>query len=357
MLRRSFVPFGALIGLLLLPRVGHPGVAAQGAQIATVRVERESFRVEPAGNVLAAVVEGAPLELGREQGRWRAVVLEGWVPVASVREDRRFGHDLIVEDRGETLRSAPEGRVRGWLRPGMRLDRMEQLGDWVRVRREGWIWQPSLALEGRNGVPERVVGPTAAAVAAQPREAPEQRRPASPDSGRRGWAVAGPRGGSLLESPAGDSLAGIRPGVRVQVVAREGDWTRVRIEGWTRTATLTEADPIDAAILEDVDPATLASDPDRFRGRTVAWDVQFIALQQAERFRADFVEGEPFMLTRGPGDGTGFVYAAVPPSLLAEVRALEALDRVRVVGRIRTARSGLTGAPVLELLEIGPPSS
>lgn len=348
-----------------------PAVAA--GQSATVRVAAENFRSEPSGSVLAEVVAGTPLALGEARGQWRRAVIEGWIWARSVAEQRQEGHDLVVSaEDGENLRSAPNGRLRARVRPGTRLDRMESLPGWVRVRREGWIWEPSLEVEAveeaagaepgaGSGEPDAATTdtttPADAAVAAAARTAPADPAPATPQSGeaaRRAWTIAGPQGLVVLESPTGDTLARIHPGATAQVVAREGGWTRVRIEGWTSSGALATPDPADLRVLEDVDPAELELEPERFRGRILAWTVQFIALQHAERFRSDFIEGEPFLLTRGPGDASGFVYAAVPQALIEDARKLSALERVRLVGRVRTARSALTGAPVLELLELRP---
>jgi hypothetical protein len=47
-----------------------------------------------------------------------------------------------------------------------------------------------------------------------------------------------------------------------------------------------------------------------------------------------------------------FIYVAVPPERLAQVSGLLPLEQIRVVGRVRTGASPLTGGPVLELIEI-----
>ena len=362
-------PAGMVLAIMLLL----PARAAP--QTGAVRVEQENFRAEPRGVVLAEVAQGTTLALGDVRGRWRQATLEGWVRAESIREERRSGHELVVAAAGgETLRAAPDGAVRAHLRPGMRLDRMEALGAWLRVRREGWIWGPSLEIAAPeplqpstppvagNRAPDTSAGGAPEPAATEsPAAIPTARRPSNAGiasgaagTGSRGWAVAGPRGMRVLDRPAGDSLARIRPGAAVQIVGREGEWTRVRVEGWTYTASLGTPDSARSDVLRDPDPAAVEQDPDAYRGRLISWEVQFIALQEAERFRSDFLEGEPFILARGPGDESGFVYAAVPPSLLDDVRKLSALERVRVLGRVRTARSALTGAPVLDLLELRP---
>lgn len=344
MLNRSNRVSGLLCGLLL------PLVLTAGgldAQTGIVRVARENFRAAPSGPILAEVVSDAELPLGDRRDRWREATLEGWVWAASLREEREDGHDMIVSaSAGENLRTSPNGPIVARLRTGMRVDRVEDRDRWVRVRRNGWVWEPSLVVETAELTPPPVPPGTAAATATAP---PSTRARAEP-AGE--FTVAGGGGSTVLENPGGDTLASVAPGATVQVLAREGNWARVRVEGWTFAASLSAGDTVGGAVLRDVTAAELAEAPERFRGRLVEWTIQFIALQEAEQFRTDFLEGEPFMLARGPGDETGFVYVAVPPDRVEEVSRLTPLERVRVLARVRSARSSLTGAPVLDLLEV-----
>jgi hypothetical protein len=108
----------------------------------------------------------------------------------------------------------------------------------------------------------------------------------------------------------------------------------------------------EATILADVTLEDVASAPLEYRGRVLQWDVQFISLERAEKIRTDFYEGEPFLLTRmGRGEGI-FVYVAIPPERLPEAEGLSPLERIRVVGRVRTGAATLTGNPILELLAL-----
>jgi hypothetical protein len=344
--RRSPVT-GLLLVLLALPGAGL-------AQTGAVSVERENFRATPRGVILAEVLQGTVLPLGEAADGWRQAALDGWIWAPSLREERRGGHDLVVAPpEGENLRAGPSGEMIARLRPGMRLDYVETSGNWVRVRRTGWIWQQSLAIQARDPVPAPAPAPAQTPVARTVAEtpAPPSSVTGTPSGPGREFATAGDRGLTVLTQPAGDTLARIQSGASVEVLAREGDWARVRVEGWTSMAG---GAPVDTAtgVLRGISRSDLVRTPDRFRGRLVEWSVQFIALQQAERFRTDFVEGEPFILARGPDDDAGFVYIAVPPERLDEVRRLEPLEQVRILGRIRTARSALTEAPVLDLMEL-----
>lgn len=103
---------------------------------------------------------------------------------------------------------------------------------------------------------------------------------------------------------------------------------------------------------EVVDPDTLTADPTRYAGRVVAWTIQFISLERAEAVRTDFFEGEPFLLARfGNAEGP-FVYVAVPTDRLSEVEGLVPLETLAVTGRVRTGASELTGAPIIDLIDI-----
>ncbi len=315
--------------LAILALVAVPALAR--AQDAVVAVDQENFRVAPNGVVLAELVEGTRLVLGDAQGRWREATLDAWIWAPSVRSDARAGHDLsVAADDGENLRAGPNGRRIGHARNGMLLDRVEEEGRWIHVRRTGWIWGPSI----------RVAEPEAPA----PPPEPELREPS------REFSTAG-EDAVIRTSPGGDTLAQLQQGADVEVLDRDGDWVRVRVEGWTFAASL-GGDTTTPGILREVTRSELQAAPERFRGRLVEWTVQFIALREAEQFRTDFLPGEQFILARGPGDDAGFVYLAVPDEILGEVRTLTPLQRIRVVGRVRSVESPLTGAPVLVLLEI-----
>jgi len=307
------------------------------AQSAAIAVAEENFRAEPRGAILAELLEGTLLTLGEDRDQWREVTLESWIWGRSVREQQGT-LDLVVNASGENLRASPNGARLGRALGGMRLERLETRDDWIRVRRTGWIWAASLEIES-----DEVAG-VAVPAAAQ--------TPTLGGTGREREFAAMADAAMLLDQPGGDTIARVHGGSSVEVLAREGDWSRVRIEGWLFTGALAGARDGNGPILTDVPRDSLEAHPERYRGRMVEWTVQFIALQAAERFRTDFVLGEPFMLTRGPGDDPGFVYVAVPPDQRAEVGRLSPLQRIRIVARVRTARSSLTGAPVLDLLEI-----
>jgi hypothetical protein len=161
------------------------------------------------------------------------------------------------------------------------------------------------------------------------------------------------RGLPILSSPDGDTLARAVPGADIQVLGREGGWARVRVEGWAWMGSepSDSSEAVIAAPLE-VDPGAVTREPDRYRGRAVRWTLQFVSFERAERVRTDFYEGEPFLLTRPAGGGGGFIYVAVPPERMADFQDLTPLESIEVVGRIRSGSSGLTGSPILDLIEL-----
>jgi hypothetical protein len=80
--------------------------------------------------------------------------------------------------------------------------------------------------------------------------------------------------------------------------------------------------------------------------------LQYVSLERAEKIRTDFYEGEPFLLTRPPGLAGIFVYVAIPPERVSDFQGLIPLQRIHVVGRVRTGSAVLTGNPILDLLEL-----
>lgn len=317
-------PLAVILALAAVPA----GVEAQSAVVA---VEEENFRAGPNGVILAELSEGTTLVPGGADGRWREVTLEAWIWAPSVQADDRAGHDLAVSaEDGENLRASPNGRRLGRARTGMLLDRLEVRGDWIRVRRTGWIWGPSIRM---TAAPD-----------------PEPSREPEPAVSGREFSSAGDDA-MVRTSPGGDTLAWLQPGADVEVLDRDGDWVRVRVEGWTFASSL-GADTTEPGVLREVTRDELQAEPDRYRGRLLEWVIQFIALRKAEQFRTDFLPGEQFILARGPGDDAGFVYLAVSGELLSEIQTLTPLQRIRVLVRVRSVESPLTGAPVLDLLEI-----
>ena len=326
-----------IIGVLciLLPLLAMAEFAE--GQSATLTTE-ENFRAQQNGRLLGQLRAGMSLEVLEATDDWLRFDLEGWVWTRSLQAIDRGSFDLVVSlEGGENIRGTPGGEILGRLEEGTLLETLERVPDWVRVRRQVWVWRRSAVLFGSD--------PSGGSV--------ERRRPtvASTMVDGEEWALGGSADSPILSAPDGDTLAVSGPSTNLRVLAREGNWARVRLEGWIWLPQGTEGG-VEASIRTDVTLASVAAAPDDFRGEVLQWDLQFISLERAEEIRTDFFVTEPFLLTRmGEGD-QGFVYVAVPPERLEEARGLSPLERIRVVGRVRTGSARLTGNPILELLSL-----
>ena len=87
-------------------------------------------------------------------------------------------------------------------------------------------------------------------------------------------------------------------------------------------------------------------------GQVVRWRLEFIAVQKADDLRPDIPNGATYVLARGPLPERGFVYAIVPDSKLAAVRALAPLVTMQITARVRSARSRYLGNPVVDLISL-----
>lgn len=327
----------AALLLILSPVPSWPGRGRSlGAQeLATLRVE-ENLRAEPQGVVIGRLLEETAFPVLELDGRWVRVEVEGWMWTASLQSTDQSGYDLEVSaSPQENLRLEPQGAIIARLLEGALLERVEEVPQWTLVRRAAWVWRASLDLGSQ--APPAVSG--------------ERGTPPSP-RGQEAWWRSGPQGVPVLSAPDGDTLARTGPGTELRVLAREGNWVRVSLEGWIWGPAGESGDSVAAPEVSDLSPEAVSQDPEAYRGKVVSWELQFVSLERAERVRTDFYEGEPFLLTRATNSTTGFVYVAVPPERVGEVEGLIPLERVRVVGRIRTGTAALTGNPILDLVEL-----
>ncbi len=341
------------LGLLAMLVGAAPGVL--DAQSVRLTVPEENFRKEPrvsSGNRLATVLEGTVLDVEGRQGRWHQVALEGWVWKPSVSADQRDGFDLVVsKPGGENLREEPDAESRrvAILERGMLLGSLETRGNWVRVRRTAWIWSGSVTETGDRVVApppeERDTGPAVSAGDETPTPTVPSTANSLPDR-----LVVSESPVLMLVSPEGDTVATLQPGADVAVLSRQGEWARVRLEGWVREQSTLPSDS--AAASDSLTAADLRANPEQYVGRRVRWSVQYVSLERAEAVRTDFYEGESFILARPADRSQGFVYIAVPPELLPQVESLRPLQTLKVLGRVRTGRSALMGVPILDLIAL-----
>jgi hypothetical protein len=323
-------------------------LAAQGK--ARVAAEGEWFYQAAAGRRLAQLEEGAALEQGVTQGDWTQVTLDGWIFATSVGPSKVPGFDLAVTRAPtENLRIAPAGGVLARLTVGFALDKVGDQGRWVHVRRQGWVRRA--ALQPVAG-PDAAPAPAPRAAAGRPTAAsaqPDTNPPANVDPAR----VQSARSTTLFRAPDGAGDASLSANAPLKVLGRTGEWTRVQLEGWVKTADLQTAPP---GVLIGVSAAELRADPERYRGQTLRWTLQVIAVRTADDLRPDIPDGARYLLARGPTPERGFVYVVVPEAKRAAVEALAPLATVHVTARVRTGRSRFIGNPVVDLvtLEVQP---
>ncbi len=295
--------------------------------------KEENFRAEQNGTLLGQLRAGMSLEVLEATDDWLQFDFDGWIWTRSLQAVNRGAFDLVVSvEGGENIRGGPGGEILGHVEQGTLLETVERVAGWARVRRRAWVWRSSVALFGTD--------------------------PSGDSAGRSGlttpsssvgvgeWAQGFSANAPVLSTPDGDTLATLASSTNLQVLAREGNWTRVRLEGWIWLPEGAD----EGAGVSDATLASVVAAPDDYRGEVVQWDLQFISLERAEEIRTDFYETEPFLLTRmGDGDQS-FVYVAIPPERLGEAQRLDPLERIRVLGRVRTGSARLTGSPILELL-------
>ena len=318
------------------------------------RTTREtSFARAAAGKVFGTLRTGAEVSAGPTRSGWTEVTVEGWIVESSVGRDVRDGFQIGVSAaQGENLRAEPNGRVLARLRYGALLERTGRRGNWVKVRRTGWVPRAAVEREvetaeaparrragGQAGSQARAAdsAPRAVALSASP-----PARPPAPEESR----IQVTRSTPLHAAPDAAELGMLQPGLNGRVLTRAGEWVRVQLEGWVRAADV--GPPADGAMV-GVSAAELRAEPARYQGQLVEWRLQFIAVQEADELRSELPAGQPFLLTRGPLPEPGFVYVILPRAQAEQFRALPALQELVVHVRIKAPRTKYLTTPVVEL--------
>ncbi|MEX2182071.1 MAG: SH3 domain-containing protein [Gemmatimonadaceae bacterium] len=333
------------LALLLLVATA-PSLHAQRRFTADTEV-----RSAPTGNVVATLRSGTTWAVGATRGGWTFVTIEGWVEASRFTAGRdsfpqTIGGSDILRIRGEP---SLNGRILGEFRAGAGLHVTERRGTWARIRRG--VWAPAGALvpatTAAASPPTRP--PTSPTTPPVPSPTVPRAPAAAPETPPRPGAMRADTAAALRSAPNGALLGALEPGTIVDVQARDRGWAKVRLEAWVAESLLVPADSTYASTLS---AAELRLDPEGTRGRVVRWRVQVVGLQTADPLRRDLAPEEPFLLAMGPEGEDAILYLAVPPSLLAEARAIPPLARVLLTARVRAGRSEPTGVPVLDLLSI-----
>jgi hypothetical protein len=301
------------------------------------------FYQAAAGRRLAQVESGATLEQGAVQGDWVQVTLEGWIFGSSVGTTNQGGFDLAVTKAPtENLRAAPAGEVVARLSAGFLLEKQGEQGRWVQVRRQGWMPRSALKAVGGEATPASA---SQSGLTPGPRPGVDTTPPVAVDPAR----VQAARSTSLFRAPEATADATVASGAPLKVLARAGEWSRVALEGWVKTADLQAST---AGVLVGVSAAELRAEPERYVGVTLRWTLQAIALRHADDLRPDIPDGATYLLARGPMPERGFVYVVVPAAKRAAVQALAPLATVQAIVRVRTGRSRFIGNPVVDLVSL-----
>ena len=303
----------------------------------------------PNGRAVATIRTGGVLALGATRSGFAAVTIEGYVPAAALGA-RRDSFPFTIKDASTELRrtAATSGASIATLRQGMGVMEVRRNGEWVLVRRSGWIRQPSTVRSAASDTVRATATRTATPVVRSAVPAPTA-VPAIRDAGASipdSASLVVSAKTALRESPGGRPVATLTDSARIESLYRERGWVRVRIEGWVRDTDVREADSsMKSALL----PADLRADPDGTRGKVVRWEVQMLAIQTADPLQKDLALNEPYMLARGPGADHALVYLSLPPSLTEPARRLPPLTFVTVVARVRNGRSAPGGVPILDV--------
>jgi len=354
---RAFRALPVVLGL-----VTPPSLAAQARY--RVTTDGAWFCQEPGGKRLARLARGAVLMGGETQGDWQGVMLEGWIFTTSVGPTPRAGYDLTVTRAPEeNLRSAPAGALIGKLPQGFLLNKVAEgtSGRWIHVTRAGWVEKTdvetvaqvasSRTASADTGSGEPTPGPRPGAPGTpghgpgvgQPDTNPNPSAPVDPSR------VASARRTILYRAPEGQPTGTLAPSAPLRVLGRSGEWTRVELEGWVKSADLEIAPP---GVLVGITAAELRTDPQRYAGQVLRWTLQFISTQKADELRPEIPNGATYFLARGPLPERGFVYVVVPEAKRAQLETLTPLATIQVTARVRTGRTRFLGNPVLDMISL-----
>lgn len=329
----------------------------QAQQVPEISVATR-LRKEPQGTPLVSLPAGTPVEPRRSRGKWREVVIEGWIFTRSTDPTTRDGFDLVVTTpNGENIRELPNGGVLARVRTGTLLKKEGVRGTWTKVSRTGWVPRETVRTAPATPATPPPADTTPPADAAQlpmdePVEsgalpaqatAPAALDDAATDSGPTRISRETP----IFAAPQGGPYGILQPGAPTRVLRRSGEWTRVQLEGWVREADLGGGM---GTSLGSVTAAEVRADPARYVGRPVDWRLELIAVQTADELRTEIPKGQLYLLTRGPLPEPGFVYVVVTPAQAEEFRGLQALQELNLRVIVRSPRTRFLSTPVVELV-------
>jgi len=261
---------------------------------------------------------------------------------------------------GSAMRTAPGGQVIGVLSRAFEGPVEMVQGSAVRLRIHGFVSEKAVRLEANRN--RGLVGGTGASGGVL-RTGPSEKEPelamlrrgavvfsGQPSStflavNRTVW-VDKSRLAKLTTSRTTASKPPTPPGRTAAAAPKSAEMPA--IEAVPRSTTASETNP---AIFSELSAADLRANPRGTKGRIVRWKVEALSYQLADGLRRE-LNGEPYLLARGPGTERALLYLAVPDSLVGAARALAPLTSVTVTARVRSGKSEPGGAPILDLLEL-----
>jgi hypothetical protein len=283
---------------------------------------------------------------GETRFGWVAVTLDGWIWRQSLRPTESAQYDYEVSaGSGENLRVRPNGPILARLSMGFLLQEVETGGDWVRVKRVGWMWGRSLerAAAGPELARESTVGEGGGSTSArQETDTSGDRRPTIDRAVTLGRSA-------MRAIPSGDTTAVLARDAPLTILARSGPWVRVRTEGWVHESDLR---PVSTDVLVGVSGAEVRAQPERFEGRVLQWTVQLLAVRTSDGLRPEIPTGQRYILARGPLPEAGFVYVLLDDEHREEIERLSPLEQLVMLVRVRVGRDRYLGNPVVELIEM-----
>lgn len=337
---------------------------ATSASAQTTAATAAAVRVAPDGRLVATMRAGAALKTGATKADWTAVTIEGFLhkSIVTAKKDALTIH----ASSGAALRASadPSAAILAVIEDAQPVDKLSTSGEWFRVKRDGWVQTRDLktviakapplvggaparapaAQRSSQGAPQRVL-------ALPPRTAPAAPTPARADTPLAAGDFAAARSLVMRVAPDGAPAGTADSAARVRIVARDHGWARVELEGWVRESDLI---PVDSSSVSAVSAADLRSDPEHYKGSTVRWVVQAIAVQAADPLRKGLAPDEPYLLARGPGSESSLLYLALPPEMVASAKALQPMSNIMILARVRSGRSDPSGVPILDVLRIVP---
>ena len=153
------------------------------------------------------------------------------------------------------------------------------------------------------------------------------------------------RSAPITGTEALPTLGQIAKGATVDVIGKDHDWVRVRLEGWVRESDLVVAD----STLRVMSAADVRANPAAAQGKLVRWEVEAVVFQTADALRTGLQPGERYLLALGPGNEKTLIYIVIPATLTQTARSLPPMAQITVTARIRNGRSDPAGVPVLDL--------